>query len=52
MIMMIRRHIRSIAGGAANVAPAVLCALCVLSYCVSHPDVTAAHLKTRPRRLS
>lgn len=31
MIMMIRRHIRSIAGGAANVAPAVLCALCVLS---------------------
>ena len=31
MIMMIRRHIRSIAGGAANVAPAVLCVLCVLS---------------------
>ena len=31
MIMMIRRHIRSIAGGAANVALAVLCVLCVLS---------------------
>ena len=37
MIMMIRRHIRSIAGGAANVALAVLCVLCVASGCHRRP---------------
>lgn len=37
MIMMISRHIRSIAGGAANVALAVLCVLCVASGCHRRP---------------